>query len=309
MTNRIPELQFSIFPKLGKCYQIEGEFFILDSADQDEDLDELINTEAVRSLIEPSHPLILDLTICTICRKGSLTFLLNAEEHTLHANELVFGKQGDIFQFLALSPDIEVVVIGIKSEKMRFATPVEKVQLVYNYLSTNKIVRLQEKYVRQSNAVLDIIKQHILIDRSRESMEAIWHYLMAMLCGLVIYIKSLPASESRHEFKSRGERIYFDFLNLLHEHHREQRDLKFYADKLCITPKHLSQVVLNVSGKRPGKIISEYILLEAKALLSSKQYSVQEVSYMLNFANQSFFGTWFRRQTGLSPRRYMENEG
>ena len=48
------------------------------------------------------------------------------------------------------------------------------------------------------------------------------------------------------------------------------------------------------------------VLKEAKALLKSGRYSVQQVSDMLNFANQSFFGAYFKRSVGCSPSAYRD---
>lgn len=66
-------------------------------------------------------------------------------------------------------------------------------------------------------------------------------------------------------------------------------------------------MVRSVSGRNPGDWIRDYVILEAKALLKSGKYSVQQVGDMLNFSNQSFFGTYFKRATGLSPKAYRES--
>ena len=76
---------------------------------------------------------------------------------------------------------------------------------------------------------------------------------------------------------------------------------------MCLTPKYLSQVVYAVSGGRyAGEWIRDYVILEAKALLKSGQYTIQQVSDMLNFANQPFFGVYFKKAVGCSPTAYRE---
>ena len=92
---------------------------------------------------------------------------------------------------------------------------------------------------------------------------------------------------------------------------RAQRDLlrekvAYYAGKLCISPKYLSRVVASVSGRRPVDWIRDYVVLEAKALLKSGKYTVQQVADILHFPNQSFFGTYFKKATGISPMAYKE---
>ena len=94
-------------------------------------------------------------------------------------------------------------------------------------------------------------------------------------------------------------------MQLLKEHYTTQRKIGFYADKLCMTPKYLSQVIHAVSGRHAGDWIRDYVILEAKALLKSRQYTIQQVSDMLNFPNQSFFGTYFKKTVGCSPLTYL----
>jgi AraC-like DNA-binding protein len=81
-----------------------------------------------------------------------------------------------------------------------------------------------------------------------------------------------------------------------------------YAKKLCITAKHLSAVVKNVSGQSPTDIINSYVILDAKISLTTTDMTIQEISARLHFPNQSFFGRYFKQHTGLSPRQYRKNQ-
>ena len=105
---------------------------------------------------------------------------------------------------------------------------------------------------------------------------------------------------------TRKNEIFDRFIEILRENYATQRAIGFYADRLCMTPKYLSQVVYSVSGRHAGDWIRDYVILEAKALLKSGRYSVQQVSDMLNFANQSFFGAYFKRSVGCSPSAYRD---
>ncbi len=83
-----------------------------------------------------------------------------------------------------------------------------------------------------------------------------------------------------------------------------ERSVTFYADKLFVTPKHLSAVLKEISEKTAGEWIDLRVILEAKLLLRSTGLNIQEISTKLNFANQSFFGKYFKHLTGMSPRDY-----
>lgn len=97
------------------------------------------------------------------------------------------------------------------------------------------------------------------------------------------------------------------FMTLVQEHYRSQRLISFYADKLCITPKYLSKLVKENTGRSAGEWIESYVILEARAMLQSADMTIQQIASTLNFPNQSFFGKYFKRATGISPKRYRQN--
>ncbi len=82
--------------------------------------------------------------------------------------------------------------------------------------------------------------------------------------------------------------------------------MTFYAEQLFLTPKHLSRVIKEVSGRSAGEWIDEQVILEAKARLKNLSLTVQEISDQLGFPNQSFFGKYFKRHVGLSPSDYRK---
>lgn len=103
---------------------------------------------------------------------------------------------------------------------------------------------------------------------------------------------------------NRGEELLLEFKTLLTRHFIEQRQLAFYADKLHITPKHLSTVIKDASGKSAGQWITEMLLLEAKVLLQDKQLTIAQIADKLEFTDPSHFGKFVKGQMGLSPLSY-----
>lgn len=113
-------------------------------------------------------------------------------------------------------------------------------------------------------------------------------------------------SDTRNIVRTRKEEIMARFLLAVSEHFREQRQVSFYADMLCITPKHLSTVVKEVSGRTAGNWIENYVVMEAKVMLRTTDLPVQEIANRLNFLNQSFFGKYFKHLTGVSPSQFRK---
>lgn len=114
--------------------------------------------------------------------------------------------------------------------------------------------------------------------------------------------KHLPVSPLRST--NRREALFKHFLQLVHEHYAKERTVEFYADKLCITSRYLSAVVNSVSGHTPKEFIDRFVVQEIKALLQSTELSMQEIANQLHFPDQSFFGRYFKKHTGMMPSRY-----
>ena len=96
-------------------------------------------------------------------------------------------------------------------------------------------------------------------------------------------------------------------MSLLMKHYKDSRSVSFYADKLFLTPKYLSATLKAVTGKKAGQLIDDYVLLQAKVLLRSSDMTIQQISEELNFANQSFFGRYFKQLTGMAPTKYRNS--
>jgi YesN/AraC family two-component response regulator len=118
-------------------------------------------------------------------------------------------------------------------------------------------------------------------------------------------MKMYQTLNNQNVTSNNAQRIFQKYISEVRQNYIKERTIEFYASKLCVSPKYLGQMVMKASGRSALSWINDYIILEAKALLKSKRYNVQEVSFMLNFANPSFFGKFFKSKTGVTPREYM----
>lgn len=80
--------------------------------------------------------------------------------------------------------------------------------------------------------------------------------------------------------------------------------MTFYANKLCLTPKYLSKLVKQASGRSAPDWIDEFVILEAKNMLKYSNMPIKEIVFRLNFPNQSFFYRFFKTHTGMTPSEY-----
>lgn len=134
--------------------------------------------------------------------------------------------------------------------------------------------------------------------------------LQALLYQMLLFIHKeaykcyMPYKD---EVMSRQGRMSDQFLALVQENFRKERFLDFYAAKLEITPKHLSRTIKKQTGFTAVEWIERFVILEAKVLLKSSNLNIQQIADELNFPSQSFFGKYFKKLTGMSPKEFRNS--
>ena len=105
---------------------------------------------------------------------------------------------------------------------------------------------------------------------------------------------------------ARVQQLTERFLALVTQYHNQEHGVAFYANKLCLTPKYLSKLIKEATGRSAPDWIDSYIILEAKNLLKYSDKSIKEIVSVLNFPSQSVFYKFFKAHTGLTPSEYRK---
>lgn len=109
----------------------------------------------------------------------------------------------------------------------------------------------------------------------------------------------VPDAASTHR-----QTLYAEFSKLIWANYSKHYDVRFYADKLCITPYYLSRITNEITGESAKKIIDYYLTIEIKMLLETTDLSIKEIAEKFNFEEPSYLCRYFKRQTGISPLDY-----
>ena len=162
----------------------------------------------------------------------------------------------------------------------------------------NPIQNLEKENVEILLSLLNRI-EHIY--NNQQNNELIKCYLLTFLTELKNIHKSNPKSSI-----NATQRIAFDFKYILSKHIKESHEVDFYAKKLNISPNHLNRCVKEVFEKSTTELIAEMLTLEAKVLLFQPSISISEVSYSIGFDDPSYFGRFFKKQTGQTPTEFRK---
>lgn len=247
-------------------------------------------------------PTRLETTVVSICLNGYTRVSINMQEYFIGPGTMMITVPDQIIQSLEVSDEYQGVFMAISKDYTDEIFPKVKVMLpIYFYTKEYPCINIKGE---ELNTIMEYY--NMLWERTKRENESnkdvIQTLLVAMLYEVYgIYRNRIPRKK---EARNRKEMLFDQFMRHLSEHYKKERSVNYYAKELYLTPKHLSSVVKEVSGKTAGEWIDNFVLFEAKSLLRSSQKNIQEIADDLNFANQSFFGKYFKHYTGMSPKEY-----
>ena len=165
----------------------------------------------------------------------------------------------------------------------------------YRSVMENPVVHFSDDYRPTMELFIASMREVLRHADNPSRLEAAQNLIQAFFLSMP-QLKKAPQIAQSHK-----DELMFRFLNVLRENFRSERTIEFYAKSLCLSPKHLSKVVKQASGRTVHDWVDEYVITEAKALLRSTDMTVCQVADALGFASQPLFTKYFRRATGLNP--------
>jgi len=142
------------------------------------------------------------------------------------------------------------------------------------------------------------------IDEIQERKQFSIDLLRSLLDLILTYCASIYNSEEQPLNKGKGHIVVKKFFQLVEENYLDNLAVAEYADKMALTPSHLTQTVNQLTGKTSSQIIKSKQVLEIKRLLVHTNLNVSEIANRMNFPDQSYFTKFFKRETGISPLQY-----
>ena len=254
------------------------------------------------SFFDLKYPHVCEGIGFAICTKGKAKIRINLREYQIDSSAIITLLPNYIIQILEQDESLEIEFLMfsfdfISDIKMVAEADFEKVQL-------STFLNIDEE------TAMDMLEFHKFIVKQYKRTnynEAIMKNLLIALMNKVLLIHQESDNKEKSEPLTHREEIFHQFLRLLFRHYKKERTIKFYAGKLLLSPSHLSKVINEVSPKSVSQWIDEMVIMSAKAMLKSSDMTVAQIAEELNFANPSFFGTFFKKRTNLTPLQYKQS--
>ena len=252
----------------------------------------------------------LDAFVIGVCTEGETTFTSNLKEYRIKKDSLFIIGPKHILQIQSDNRFKAHVIVITPDFLRRINIDTKHMMPLFLQFGSRPCMELTHKECTSLRSFISMVEQELEGPETDFAVEIVGGLIAATIYKvgdiLTHYIEEHP--ELENPIHNRAEEYFKQFTELLGEHYTRERSVGYYARQLCITPKYLTTLIKRISGKSVSEWIDSYVILEAKTLLKYSNMSVQEIAYYLNFPNQSFFGSYFKRNTGMSPSQYKAKQ-
>ncbi|MDB4924142.1 AraC family transcriptional regulator [Mucilaginibacter sp.] len=289
MSKRIAQLSLSKFADLYADKLIGPDFFIT-------------NEKQLLGLSE--YPYRSDGYIIGICTRGKAEVEVNLQVYQARAGAMLLATPFHILRIYNSSDDFLCRFIVFSKA---FLTENNVNSHFLESFSYFKSESLPVIYPDHQDAKM-LLEVYLLIQQKLEREEHPYRQEISRSILTTLLYEVEFIYEKQHVIlkskQNRKQELNLLFQNLIFRHYKEHRNVQFYADALFVSSKHLTETIKEVTGRTSGEWIEDAVILEAKVLLRNHEISIAQVAENIHFPDQSSFGKYFKKHTGLSPSDY-----
>lgn len=289
MTKKIARLSFPKFADLYADKALGADFFI---------------TEEMQLLELSAFPYRSDGYIIGICTRGSAEVEVNLQVFESKPDAVLLATPFHVLRIYNSSPDFLCRFVVFSRSFLSGNGMNSHFLESFSYFknTATPVIYLNEK---DAKVMLDIYA--LIQDKLQQEEHPYRAELSRTALTMLLYEVAALYDQQHISIKSkmsRKQELNNQFQNLVFRHYKVHRNVQYYADELCVSPKHLTETIKEVTGKTAGEWVDDAVILEAKVLLRNHEISIAQVAEDIHFPDQSTFGKYFKKHTGHSPTEY-----
>lgn len=267
--------------------------------------DDIIIFNEIGKLPLPSEPRRMKCILLALCLKGNVRYSVDTEERTVTANDVIIISEGQVADNYMPSTDLDGICIMLSQ---RFFSEIIKdihgISSLFLFSRSHPVFGLTQEEADNLVTYFNLIWSKMNDNEHHFRKDVVRSLIATMIYDISHAIYRMQ--QQRSERQSRAESIFTEFIRQVEQHFKHERKVSWYATRLCITPKYLSETVKLASHRTPNEWIDNYVALEIRVMLKNSNKSIKEIAEEMNFPNQSFFGRFFKEHVGMSPSEYRK---
>lgn len=242
------------------------------------------------------------------CANGMAQVQLNERNYLLRKNDLLLSLPNKVVRGILASPDHKVDLLLLSPPFMQRVIQFDKNvwKAIHDELE-NPRKHLDEAGQALFESYRSLIHSRIQNGALAHKKEILHLLLSAALHELIDAIKA-PARTNKESKLKQHDLVFKSFIETLATDNGKHRSVAYYANQLCYSPKYLSRVVKQVSGKNALTLINEHTLERIKLELRFSSKSIKEISLFFDFPNVSFFTKYVKKNLGMTPTEFRNRK-
>lgn len=266
----------------------------------------LLDDISWKDLVEA--PIQIGFLLIVLCTEGEATFTLGGRKQHMEKGDLLISFGEQIFQEEHADQNFHAKAVLMSRQFAQNCIVGLNMMWPYLlYLMKNPVLKMDGEEREWLENCYHLIRRRLTKMSGKYTREATVSLVRAFyfeICNLL----DARVQPDQSIGQNRAYAIFDQFIRLLSQHFKQERSVEWYSSEMCLTPKHLSEVVKQVSGKTAGQWITTMVVIEIKTLLKHTTLSIKEIAQDMNFPNQSFLGKYFKNVEGISPSDYRKGD-
>ena len=267
-----------------------------------------VPTNGAGCLMQQPALIYLNAYTTILVLSGTASLNINYKRYNIESDSLILLSPSKLFSIEYCSSDFRCESLSISGEYVEEINCNETTNIIKNHFGENSLPTI----ISLSGESKSMIQDHFRTINNNLTNTNHLYFAQVVYNRVVAYFLDLADivevnKESIVDYTmTRYEQLTSLFMELLTKHYRSEHNVDFYAEKLHITPHYLTLVLKQTSNLSANELIFEMLYSEARLLLKRPKTSIQDVANRLNFSDQSSFGKFFKRKSGMSPIEYKK---
>ena len=250
----------------------------------------------------------VSMNAIAICIQGKVQGTLNSQTIELHKNQVAIIPQNVIIADPMVSPDFDLkamfftnrILQSFLREKMSIWNDVVYVRRLH-------VITIEDDNLLFYTHLYELLR--LCFENKNDNpfrTDIIQSLLRSAVLGLCGALKQQMLTDKVSLDVRTANGHFQRFLDLLNSREVKHRTVESYASELCISPKYLSSICKNCSGKTANTWITEHVMEDIRYYLKQTDYSVKQICDLLGFPNPSFFGKYVKEHFGMTPMQFRQ---
>lgn len=267
--------------------------------------DDLGLFDKVTDLPLPMEPKRMTCQMLALCTHGSVEYNVDTVRYRVGAGDIIIVNDGQVVDNCHISDDCEGIVLLVSDNYFNeVVSGVRELSSLFVFSRSHPVFHLVPSQVETVFHYFKILKDRVSDVNNHFRRDVARSLIQAGIYDVSNVIWSIRQEES--PTAHRADSIFREFISLVEENFRHERRVGWYAHRMCITPKYLSETIRTVSRRTPNEWIDYYVVMELRVMLRNTSRAVKEIAEEMHFANQSFLGKYFKDHVGMSPTDYRK---